>query len=59
MYWNFSKFYLLRTKGAHLNTVISERMKATKEEMFLNLHPILVGISKVRGQIRLKVIFRR
>lgn len=41
---HFSKFYLFRS--THLNTVISDRMKATKEEMLLNLHPILVGISK-------------
>lgn len=42
----FSKFYLFKLKVGHLDTVISDRMKATKEEMFLNLHPILVGIPK-------------
>lgn len=43
---HFNSFYLFTPKVAHLNTVISDWVKATKEEMFLNLHPILVGIPK-------------
>lgn len=38
--------YLFKPKVGHLDTVISDRMKAAKEEMFLYLHPILVGIPK-------------
>lgn len=31
---------------AHLNAVIPDRMKCTKEEVLLNPYPVLVGISK-------------
>lgn len=37
-----------KKKPAHLNTVIPDRMKGTKEEVFLNPRPVLVGISKRR-----------